>query len=394
MSKSHYQSSISPKKLVILGSTGKIGQHALNIVDRFPDRFQVIGLSCFHPSPLFDAQLTKYKPRASCIASTNPTGLLDLARLPDADLVVVGVVGAAGLAPTLAAIQTKTNVALATKEVMVIAGDLITAQARKNHVKIIPIDSELSAIFQSLHAGHRRSVERAYLTMGQGSIAKLSPSQMATLSPAQVLQTNHWVMGQKIMVDSATCVNKVFEAIETHHFFHLTANQISVVVHPEYLCHSLVEFIDGSIIGEFGTANMDRYLQFALCYPQRCPAPPSAHLSLFDQHLSFLPPDTTRFPVLTLIPTLLQSRKNLAAVFHGADDICVQYFLEEKINFTAIGAILIQALEEANSSTYAHFFTLPRSTTLDQKLAHSLELEKLGQKIALEIIAKGSYVQK
>lgn len=372
------------KKIVILGSTGEIGRHALNIVDRFPDQLQVVGLSCYHDSDLFRQQLAQYQPTAHCIASQNPAGLVQLASMPAADLIIIAVVGAAGIEPAVAAITSHHHLALATKEVLVIAGQQIMALARQNNVKILPIDSEHSAIFQSLQSGQINAIAKIYLTMGKGKIAQLSPTQMSKLTPSEVMQTNHWVMGKKITLDSATCVNKVFEAIEAARLFNLHADQIQVTVHPEYLCHSLVEFVDGSIIGEFGTANMDRYLQYVLTYPTRQPAPPADHLSLLDQKLSFLTPDYQRFPILTLIPRLINSQLNLAAVFHGADEACAHAFWAEQIKFTDFYPIFIQTLDQFEQT----YISQNATATVDT----DLQLEKIGQDLAQQIIESKSYV--
>ncbi|MCL2110500.1 1-deoxy-D-xylulose-5-phosphate reductoisomerase, partial [Microgenomates group bacterium] len=175
------------KKIVILGSTGHIGQSALRIAERFPSELKIIGLSCYHDSELFQAQVSQFKPSATCIANTDPSGLERLASLPEADLVIVSVVGVAGIAPTLAAIAAGTNVALATKEVLVIAGHHVLSQAKKNHVAIIPIDSEHSALFQSLQAAPHTAIDKIYLTMGTGKIAQMSPAAMARLQPQEVL---------------------------------------------------------------------------------------------------------------------------------------------------------------------------------------------------------------
>jgi 1-deoxy-D-xylulose-5-phosphate reductoisomerase len=359
-----------PKKIIILGSTGNVGRAALAVVDRFPEKLKVVGLSANHQSSQWQAQLEKYQPLASCLAASEPEGLVKLVRETAADLVVVAVVGAAGIAPTLAAIETGKNVALATKEVLVIAGKKVLAAAKKNQVTILPLDSEHSAMFQALQSGRVSEIEKVYLTMGTGRIAKMSRQEQEKLTPAQVLQTNHWVMGQKITLDSATCVNKIFEAIEAAYFFSLRPEQIQIVVHPEYVCHSLVEFRDGSIIGEFGSAQMERYLQYGLLYPERHPSPPANKISLLGQTLSFLPPDVKKFPVLQVVPQLLSASYNLPAVFHGADESCTQAFLAGKLSFPQIGEVLVKVVAQGAAGV----------------AGDELALEKYGQELATQII--------
>lgn len=368
------------KKIVILGSTGEIGSRALEVVDAFPDELKVVGLSSHRGGEKFDQQVAKYRPQQAVISSQNPGGLIKLATLAAADLIVVSVVGTAGLAPTIAAIEAKKNVALATKEVLVIAGELVFNLAKKNRVEIIPIDSEHSALSQSLRSGNEKEIKNIYLTMGSGDIARLTPEQMSQLSPTQVTQVNQWQMGQKITVDSATCVNKLFEAIEAARFFNLSASQIKIVVHPEYICHSLVEFVDGSLIGEFGTAQMSRYLQYALLHPKRLAAVNDSYLDLMNKQLSFLAPNTAKFPILNLLPSLLTKTEN-GAIFHGADRLAVEMFLQEKIKFTDIYTVIKKTLETLKTSK--------KPKTLNDYL----EIEEQAYQKAKKL-AESNYVQK
>jgi 1-deoxy-D-xylulose-5-phosphate reductoisomerase len=304
------------------------------------------------------------------LTETEPDGLVRLVRESEADLVVVAVVGTVGISPTVAAILSHKAVALATKEVMVIAGKRILSLAREHKVPIIPIDSEHSAIFQAAKSGRISEIEKVYLTMGTGRIAQMDRKQQARLTVADVLQTNHWVMGQKITLDSATCVNKIFEAVEMAHYFNLSSQQIQIVVHPEYVCHSLVEFQDGSIIGEFGSASMERYLQYALLYPERLPTTAQNKISLLGRTMSFLPPDEKKFPVLKVLPQLLDANYNLAAIFHGADESCTKAFLAGKIKFTQIGDVLIQVVARGAAGV----------------AGNDLDLEKYGRDLARQMI--------
>ncbi len=370
------------KKIVILGSTGEIGKHALAVAAKFPEKLQVIGLACGQDKEALKQQIAQWQPQMAVVASENPEGLIELATLPEADLVVVAVVGVAGIAPTLAAIRAGKNVALATKEVLVIAGEIVLQEAKKSGSQIIPLDSEHSAMFQALQSGKISEIERVYLTMGQGRIAQMTKEQMAKLSPEEVLQVNRWKMGQKITVDAATCVNKIFEAIEAAKLFNLKAEQIQIVVHPEYICHSLVEFQDGSIIGEFGTSNMERYLQYGLLYPERLPSKKENKMSLLNQRLTFLSPDDEKFSLLKLVSKLVEAEGNLPALFHGADRAMVEAFLERKIGFVQLFELLTAVIME-NSQ-------LELATKFDLKLA--LTTEELGYQLAKEKI--NNYVSK
>lgn len=377
------------KKIVILGSTGEIGRHALNIVDKFPELFEVIGLSCLHNSSVFQEQIKKYQPRYSCVASEKNFELETLAALPELDLVIVAVVGKSGLKPTLAAINQGNNVALATKEVLVLAGKEILDLARKKNVNILPIDSEHSAIFQSLHAGKPSEIEKIYLTMGSGKIAKMSIENIGKLKPKTVLKKNQWKMGTKITIDAATCVNKVFEALEAAYLFNLKSTQIQIVVHPEYLCHSLVEFVDGSIIGEFGSPDMDRYLQYAMFYPNRFQTTADLKINLLNTKLTFLSPNEDKFPVLKLIPMLIDSPSSfyLPSVFYGADEILTKAFLDKKINFLQIGDTLIKVMTKAKKELVKKPFF--NETVLIKNIEKA---ENFGCKLAKEFLESKKHV--
>ncbi len=376
---------MAKKKIVILGSTGEIGRRALAVIERFSEQFEVIGLSCYHDSELFREQVEKFGIKQAVIAESDPEGLVRLASLEDVETVVMAVVGMAGIAPTVAALERGKRVALATKEVLVVAGQRVLELARANGGEIIPVDSEHGAIFQALKSGRKQELERIYLTIGAGKIAQLSKEEMEVLQPAEVLQTNHWVMGKKITLDSATCVNKVFEMIEAAHLFDLSSEQIQVVVHPEYICHSLVEFRDGSIIGEFGNSEMERYLQYALTYPERWESKSENKISLLDKSLSFLTADEEKFPVLKLGRRIIESKLNLGAVFHGADEICAEAFIAGEIAFTDFYDIFEQvfALAEAAATAGEEFV---------ESLAGDIDLEERGREWAQKVIEQRNLV--
>lgn len=334
------------KKIAILGSTGQIGSQALEIIRSYPDQFQIIGLSCRHPSAKFDQQVAEFKPEITAITQIDgPNSLDKIATHPDVELLVVATVGLSGLNPTLLAINKGKNIALATKEVLVIAGEYVLAQAKKNHVNIFPIDSEHSAIWQCLHSGKKEEINHLILTMGSGPIAKMTSSQLDKVTLKDILNRPVWDMGQKIAVDSATGINKTFEVIEAGLLFDLPPEKIQITVHPQYFCHSLIEFIDGSIIGEFGVPDMKRYIQYALFYPDRKLNKILSPPNIFGQSLEFKPAPFDKFPCLQFGFDALKRGGNMPAILHGADTTAVQAFLDDKIKFTDIPKVIQKTME-------------------------------------------------
>lgn len=336
------------KNIAILGSTGQIGSQALEIVKSYPDQFKVIGISCRHPSAKFKEQISEFKPKITAITEVDGAdSLVSIASHPEVDLLVVATVGLSGLKPTLAAIEKGKDIALATKEVLVIAGKYVLDQAKKHNVNIFPIDSEHSAIWQCLHAGKKDEISHIILTMGSGPIAKMTPSQLDKVTLKDIFNRPAWEMGQKIAVDSATCINKTFEVIEAGLLFGLPPEKIQVTVHPQYFCHSLVEFVDGSIIGEFGVPDMKRYIQYALFYPDRklnkiLPPP-----NIFGQNLEFKEAPFEKFPCLQFGFDALKKGGNMPSILHGADTTAVQAFLDKKIKFTDIPKVIKKTMESS-----------------------------------------------
>ncbi len=273
------------KNIAILGSTGSIGKQTLDIVERFPDMFNIISLVANRNVQLLRDQIKKFKPEFVVVSDEKNADILskevdikvfageeNIVRAATdnrVDMVINSLVGKSGLLPTIEAIKLGKEIGLANKETLVLAGNIVMQLAKKHNVSIIPIDSEHSALFQSLKAGARHEIHRLILTMGKGPIADMDKKRLSKVTMQDVLNRPFWDMGMKINVDSATCVNKAFEVIEARWLFDVPAHKISIVVHPQYLCHSLVEFKDGSIICELGTADMKRYTQYALFYPDR-----------------------------------------------------------------------------------------------------------------------------
>jgi len=335
------------KRIAILGSTGKIGSQTLEIVKTYPKDFKVIGLACGHKSEKFEQQKKEFKPEITAIANQDgEQGLIKVATYPKVDMVIVAVVGITGLKPTLEAIKKNKDIALATKEVLVIAGELVVRAVKKYKVNLLPLDSEHSAIFQSLRSGNKKEVKQIYLTMGKGPIAKMSNQQLKKVTIRDVFNRPAWTMGQKIAVDSASCINKVFEIIEAKWLFDLKPKQIRVVVHPEYLCHSLVEFVDGSIITELGSPDMRRYIQYALFYPVRKKTKLGLGVDLIDKKMTFARPPLAKFPCLKLGDMVLRIGGTMPAVLHGADRAAVDAFVKGKLRFTDIFSVINLTLKK------------------------------------------------
>jgi len=334
------------KNIVILGSTGQIGQKALAVVDDHPDQFKVIGLACNQNSQLFQEQVKKYRPQLTSISALNgEEKMIELVTNTEVDLVIVAVVGIAGLVPTIEAIKAHKQIGLATKEVLVIAGELVMKLAKKHQVSVIPIDSEHSAIFQSIGSNNPQQIHNIYLTMGKGKIAQMSNQDLESVTLTDIYNRPEWSMGQKIAIDSASCINKTFEVIEAAHLFGLKPAQIQVVVHPEYFAHSLVQFIDGSIIGEFGKPDMYRYLSVAMSHPDRLISPVTYLSDLIDKNLSFQKAPNEKFPCLNLGYDALTAGGSMSAVLHGADKSVVDSFVAGKIKFTQFYSIIKSVMD-------------------------------------------------
>jgi 1-deoxy-D-xylulose-5-phosphate reductoisomerase len=344
------------KRLAIIGSTGSIGQQTLDVVRSFPDRFRVVGLGAGRNSALLTEQIEEFQPKLVSIDSTNSSEILhglkfelssvgELVASPDVDLVVMAISGKAGLDPTLAAIRAKKSIALATKEVLVMAGGIITAEAKKHSVQILPIDSEPSAIWQCLR-GEEQQVTRLILTASGGPFRHLSTEELKKVTPQQALAHPTWRMGPKITIDSATLMNKGFEAIEISWLFDVPIDNIEIVIHPQSIVHSMVEFADGSIKAQMSPPDMRLPIQYALLYPERLPNN-FPHLDLSNTtSLTFEPPDGEQFPCLNLALDASRKGGTYPAVLSTADEVAVALFLEERISFTDIPKLVAEILEE------------------------------------------------
>lgn len=331
------------KNIAILGSTGVLGSKALEIVRDYPQEFKVISLACGHESEKFKAQIKEFKPKVTAVGETD---LVKAVSGREIDLVIMAVVGKVGVRPTLEAIKLGKNIGLATKEVLVLAGEQIMAEVKKQGVNLIPIDSEHSAIFQSLKSGGKKEIKNICLTMGKGKISEMSEQEKEKLTPEEVLRRKTWVMGEKIGIDSATCINKAFEVIEAKWLFDLQSGQIKVAVHPEYLCHSMVEFIDGSVIAELGIPEMKRYVQYAMFYPKRIAVKNIPAMDFSNKHLSFEKADLEKFPGLKLGYLALEKGEQGAKVLYETDELAVGKFLKGEIKFTEIIPMIAKEMEK------------------------------------------------
>jgi 1-deoxy-D-xylulose-5-phosphate reductoisomerase len=350
------------KRLAILGSTGSIGQQSLDVVRSFPDRFRVVGLGAGRNSTLLAEQIEEFQPKLVSIDSANsPEGFRsskceilspeELAAHPDVDLVVMAISGKAGLDPTLTAIRAKKSIALATKEVLVMAGGIITAEAKKHGVQILPIDSEPSAIWQCLR-GEEQQVTRLILTASGGPFRHLTTEELRKVTPQQALAHPTWRMGPKITIDSATLMNKGFEAIEISWLFDVPINNIEIVIHPQSIIHSMVEFVDGSTKAQLSPPDMRLPIQYALFYPERLPNK-LPHLDLSSTStLTFEPPDRGKFPCLRLALEAGEKGGTHPAVLSAADEVAVALFLDERIGFMDIPRLVAEALEGHQSTTH------------------------------------------
>jgi 1-deoxy-D-xylulose-5-phosphate reductoisomerase len=352
------------KTIVILGSTGSIGTNTLDIVSRFPDQFRVAGLTAGNNDDMLDDQIRRYKPRVVALANdaaatrlrrrcadasveilSGQEGLARVAALPEAELVVSAIVGGAGLVPTLAAIRSGKHIALANKEPMVMAGQLMQEEARRRKVKIFPVDSEHSAIFQSLEGHRLEDVRRLILTASGGALWTLTKEQLQEVTPEQALQHPNWKMGAKITIDSATLMNKGLEVVEARWLFDIPESRIDVLVHRESIIHSLVEYEDRSMIAQLGLPDMRTPISYAMRYPERLALDlPSLDLTEVGK-LSFCKPDHDRFPCLRLGYESLRIGGTMPAAMNAANEIAVEAFLNGGIKFPAIADIIRQTMD-------------------------------------------------
>ncbi len=332
------------KRIVILGSTGSIGQSALSVVDAHPDRLRVVGLAAGGNAARLQEQVEKYGPtRVSLATEHGPDALVEVATHPDADLVLFASSGTAALDAVLAAIEAGKTIALANKEILVMAGSVVMAAAKRRGVAVLPVDSEHNAIHQCLHGRDTHDVRRLILTASGGPFRGLSAAQLQKVTAEDALRHPTWRMGPKITVDSATLMNKGLEVIEARWLFDIGPSRIDVLVHPQSIVHSMVEFVDGSVIAQLGVTDMQLPIQYAFSYPERWAASlPPLDLARAGR-LEFEPPDTSAFRCLDLAFRALAGPEGLSIVLNAANEVAVAAFLANQLAFPAIPSVLEQA---------------------------------------------------
>jgi 1-deoxy-D-xylulose-5-phosphate reductoisomerase len=369
------------KKVAVLGSTGSIGTSTIKVAEDLPDRIRLVGLAAGNNTDLLLEQTLKHKPEAVSIADptkvremqnvlgtrakvlSGDEGLIQLATLPSADIVLIAIVGTAGLKPALAAIRAGKDIAVASKEILVMAGETVMSEAKKFGVRVLAVDSEHSAIFQCLDEKPCHSVRKLWLTASGGPFRKTPKEEFASITVERALKHPSWVMGRKITIDSATLFNKGLEMIEARWLFGIEMDRVGVVVHPQSVIHSMVEFVDGSIIAQLSTPDMCLPIQYALTYPERIAS--NRVQTDFPKigSLTFEEPDLDRFPALNLARHAGTAGGTLPAVLNAANEVAVQAFCAGKITFTEITEVVAETM---NSHTITEHPTLPQILGADQ----------------------------
>ena len=358
------------KRVVLLGSTGSIGTSTLKVVEDLPDRLQLVGLAAGSNAPLLAQQALRHRPEAVCLhdpakaveleeafgtgirVHAGAEGLVKLATLPSADVVLIAIVGTAGLQPALAAIRAGKDIAVASKEILVMAGEIVMREAARCGVRVLAVDSEHSAIFQCLDGKPAHSVRRLWLTASGGPFRATPKSEFPSITLERALKHPSWVMGRKITLDSATLFNKGLEMIEARWLFGVEMDRIRVVIHPQSLVHSMVEFVDGSILAQMSTPDMCLPIQYALTYPERVPSDRvQTGLAQLGQ-LTFGEPDTDRFPALRLARWAGTTGGTLPAVLNAANEVAVDAFCHGRVTFDQISGTVERVM--TRHSVVAH----------------------------------------
>src|SRR5213594_4985784 len=356
---------VSMRRIAILGSTGSIGRSTLKVAESHPERFQIVSLAAGRNLDAASAQALRWKPRVVSVAAERDAeilrsqlksaglggieivhgsaGSVRVATHPEVDFVVSAIVGVAGLEATYEAVRAGKTVGLANKECLVAAGELITAEARRQGKPLLPIDSEHNAVHQCLRGGRMEEVERIWLTASGGPFLNTSKSQFSSITVKQALNHPTWKMGRRITIDSATLMNKGFEVIEACRLFNLPPSKIQVIVHPQSTIHSMVEFVDGSILAQFSVTDMRLPILYALTYPERIKS--DMRFPVMDlRHLEFAPPDMEKFPCLALAYEAAGAGGAKSVALNAADEVAVAAFLEGSIRFDQITTVIEKVL--------------------------------------------------
>jgi 1-deoxy-D-xylulose-5-phosphate reductoisomerase len=385
------------KRIAILGSTGSIGQSTLSVVESYPDRFQVATLAAGNNTDSVFEQAVRWKPRVVSVAQERdaeelqtrlrraglgeidvvygPAGTVRVATHPDVDFVVSAIVGVSGLEATYEAVKAGKSVGLANKECLVVAGELITAEARRQGKPLLPIDSEHNAVHQCLRGGRMEEVERIWLTASGGPFLNTPTSEFASITVEQALNHPTWKMGKRITIDSATLMNKGFEVIEACRLFHLPPSHVQVIVHPQSTIHSMVEFVDGSILAQFSVTDMRLPILYALTYPERVPS--ELRFPVMDlRHLDFCPPDMSKFPCLGLAYEAAEAGGAKTIALNAADEVAVAAFLAEQIAFEDIPRVIADVMA---ATPAAKLESIQRVLQLDRE-ARAFAGERVNQR--------------
>lgn len=352
-----------PKKVVILGSTGSIGESALKVARDIPDRMKVVGLAANRSVESLAGQINEFDVDRACLfdgsrigdvrervddsveLSAGREGLIEMATIEEADMVLISIIGVAGLEPALAAIEAGKDIAVASKEILVMAGETVMTAAREKGVQVLPVDSEHNAIFQCLEGARSQDVKRLILTASGGPFRKLPPGDLPGVTVEQALNHPTWDMGRKITIDSATLFNKGLEMIEARWLFDVEMDRVDVVVHPQSIVHSMVEFIDSSVIAQLSLNDMCFPIQYAVTWPERVPNHlPSLNFAELGR-LDFEEPRWDDFPSLNLAKTAGRTGKTLPAVMNAANEVAVDAFLGEKIKFCGIWETVAEVMD-------------------------------------------------
>ena len=353
------------KQVVILGSTGSIGTQALEVIDKLDD-YGVYALSCGKNIKLLKEQIKKYSPKVVCIEDSSSIkeikdefknlevlygidGLVELAKRSNYDIFLVATNGVVALRATIEAIKNKKQIALANKETLVMAGEIVSKIAKENNINIIPVDSEHSAVLQCLGGFDNKFSKRLYLTASGGPFLNNSRKDMEKFSALDALKHPRWNMGKKITIDCSTLVNKGFEVIEAHYLFDYDYENIKVVIHPQSLVHSMVEFVDGSFIAQMGVASMHIPIQYALTYPKRDEGIKKDSYDIFNQKLEFYKPDYDKFPLLKLTLDCAKKGGIMNTVLNAANEVAVYKFLKGEIKFLDIEKIIFKTIEDTKN---------------------------------------------
>jgi len=390
------------KRIAILGSTGSIGRSTLLVAESYPDRFQIVTLAAGSNLEAAFEQALRWRPRVVSVAAEagaealrgrlkkeglseievvhGAAGTVRVATHAEVDFVVSAIVGVAGLEATYEAVRAGKTLGLANKECLVAAGELITAEARRQGKPLLPIDSEHNAVHQCLRGGRMDEVERIWLTASGGPFLKTPPSDFASITVEQALHHPTWKMGRRITIDSATLMNKGFEVIEACRLFHMPAEKVQVIIHPQSTIHSMVEFVDGSILAQFSVTDMRLPILYALTYPERIQS--DMRFAISDlRHLDFCPPDLKKFPCLRLAYEAAEAGGAKTVALNAADEVAVAAFLEGSIGFNDIPRIIEDVLNATNSGKL-------------ESIGKVLEADAEARRLAQLRVAKGKKIER